>query len=519
MSLPGGRGAPIEMPQRKRALDKDLKQIVRIESATYETSRGIVSLGFGILFLVAVWIFATLQVGTGGQGMFVIGAAVIGGYMALNIGANDVANNVGPAIGARALTMTGALIIAAVCEAAGAILAGGDVVATVSKGIVDPAQMPGADAFVRVMMAALLSAALWINLATIIGAPVSTTHAIVGGVMGGGIAAAGLAVVDWPVMAAIAASWVISPVLGGLIAAALLGLVNALILNQADRITAARRWVPILVALTAAVFAAYLLVKGLDGIWEAEGWTVLAIGAATFFAVHVPVHRAVARHAPFLDSSKKAVGSLFTIPLICSAGLLSFAHGANDVANAVGPLAAIVGTIAAGNVAAEVRVPIWVMLVGAAGISIGLALFGPKLIRTVSEQITKLNRIRAFCVALSAAITVIVASALGLPVSSTHIAVGGIFGVGFAREIYSNRGGHIRRGRRQLEAAEAWQSEPADAVVLSPDRLAIKLEKARKRKLVRRSHLLTIVAAWLVTVPASALLSAGLYWALRGILG
>jgi PiT family inorganic phosphate transporter len=182
--------------------------------------------------------------------------------------------------------------------------------------------------------------------------------------------------------------------------------------------------------------------------------------------------------------------------------MLSFAHGANDVANAVGPLAAIVHTVEAGEVVSKVAIPIWVMVVGAFGISFGLLLFGPKLIRMVGEQITKLNPLRAYCVALSAAITVIIASWLGLPVSSTHIAVGSVFGVGFFREI------HWRITTNNQKVAE----------VISTETKKQDSKKRRHRKLVRRSHFMTIIAAWVITVPAAAIISGGIFLVLVNVM-
>ncbi|MEP3628441.1 MAG: inorganic phosphate transporter, partial [Hyphomicrobiales bacterium] len=211
----------------------------------------------------------------------------------------------------------------------------------------------------------------------------------------------------------------------------------------------------------------------------------------------------IQRQSSTMPNTKDSVRKLFTIPLICAAALLSFAHGANDVANAVGPLAAIVHTIEAGEVASKVSIPIWVMVIGAFGISFGLMLFGPKLIRMVGEQITKLNPLRAYCVALSAAITVIVASWLGLPVSSTHIAVGAVFGVGFFREI------HWRATTGKQEVQEIIQHEV--------DKSGSK--KRKHRKLVRRSHFLTIIAAWVITVPAAAIISAVFFLILSNLGG
>ncbi|MBL4692907.1 MAG: inorganic phosphate transporter, partial [Magnetovibrio sp.] len=212
-------------PKAKTTLDKDLKKIAMVEAAAQAQGQVIARMGLALLFLVAVWIVTSMQSGAGFT-PFVVAAAVIGGYMAMNIGANDVANNVGPAVGSKALTLAGAIFIAAIFESGGALLAGGDVISTIKKGIIDPGMMADSGTFMMVMLAALLAAALWLNLATFFGAPVSTTHSIVGGVMGAGIAATGFDVVNWPTMGKIAASWVISPVLGGLIAALFLFIIK-----------------------------------------------------------------------------------------------------------------------------------------------------------------------------------------------------------------------------------------------------------------------------------------------------
>jgi PiT family inorganic phosphate transporter len=506
-------------------LDKDLKKIARLEKATAVTGRQSMKIGIGVLFLLLVLAYLLLETGAVEGGVFVIAAGVIGGYMALNIGANDVANNVGPAVGSQAITMVGALIIAAIFETGGAILAGGDVVSTIKKGIIDPQSMPDSQTFVWAMLAALMAAAVWLNLATFIGAPVSTTHSIVGGVLGAGVAAASWTGVNWATVGAIAASWVISPLMGAIIAAAFLAVIKFLIVFQEDKVAASQRWVPVLVAIMAGAFSIYLVMKGLKHLWRPDFTVTAIIGAAAFVLAYALVKRLVDRAAVNLQNTRKAVSELFTVPLICSAAMLSFAHGANDVANAVGPLAAVVSAVSTGGVEAKVEVPIWVMLVGAAGISIGLMLFGPKLVRLVGEKITKLDRMRAFTVALSASITVIIASALGLPVSSTHIAVGAVFGVGFFREYLVNR--RKRALVRATPAATAPVSEQSTVgadnpstrpATISAKKIAKKMRKARKRKLVRRRHLVTIVAAWLITVPVSALFAAIFFFSLRGML-
>jgi len=481
-------------------LDKDLNRISQFEYATQYVSRPLVGFGIALAFIVLATIGATVLFGQQPISFVVVAAAAFGAYMALNIGANDVANNMGPAVGANALTMGGAIVIAALFESAGALLAGGDVVSTISKGIISPSGFAETRIFIWAMMAALISSALWVNLATWVGAPVSTTHSVVGGVMGAGIAAAGFAAVNWPTMGKIAASWVISPVLGGLIAAMFLAFIKAKIIYQDDKIAAARRWVPILIGIMFAAFGAYLSIKGLKRVVKIDLGTALMIGAAAGAVAYVVTAPIIRRQSEGLENRNKSLKVLFAIPLVLSAALLSFAHGANDVANAVGPLAAIVHAEQFGDFAAKVSIPTWVMVIGAFGISFGLVLFGPKLIRMVGSQITKLNPMRAYSVALSAAITVIIASWLGLPVSSTHIAVGGVFGVGFFREW------HVERRRRTNAAAR-------------PPEKRIAPEERRRRKLVRRSHFMTIVAAWVITVPAAALMSAVIFFLLNAIVG
>lgn len=494
---------------RKKDIIADSVLAINIGRYTATDRSQFINLGLSFLFLFVVWAAAHFLTDGVPGAPFIVSAAVIGGYMAMNIGANDVANTMGPAVGSKALTMGGALLIAAFANAAGALIAGGEVVDTISKGIINPEDFANVDMFIWAMMSALLSAALWINLATWMGAPVSTTHSIVGGVLGAGVAAAGVAIVNWDTMGAIAASWVISPLMGGIIAASFLLFVKKMILYQDDKMAAAKRWVPVLVAIMAGVFGMYLTVKGLKRIWTPDAAAIWGIGAAAFTITYFTTRPFIARHAETLENRKKSVNQLFTAPLIFAVGLLAFAHGANDVANAVGPLAAIVSAVGDGGIAAKVTIPIWVLVIGGVGIAVGLALFGPKLIRTVGKQITRLNQTRAFCVALSAAITVIIASWLGLPVSSTHIAVGGVFGVGFLREYLANRAGKERyiSDLSKLELKE----------LPKPERKKIK--KWQRRRLVRRQQLLTIIAAWLITVPVSAVLAGSIFLILTRTFG
>ncbi len=519
----------------------DFLNMNQIEKAAAPYQNELMRLGVGLLFMIGIMFYvASTSKGIEDSYLLVI-AAMIGGYMAMNIGANDVANNVGPAVGSNALTLTGAILIAAIFEAAGALLAGGEVVGTIKKGIIDPSSITSPDVFVWLMLAALLAGALWLNLATWLGAPVSTTHSIVGGVLGAGIAAGGFGIANWGQMGAIAASWVISPVLGGVIAAAFLYFIKRAILYRDDVTAAAKRIVPILLALMVWAFVTYLALKGLKKIWKLDLLAAGGIGLAVAVAVLFMIKPAINRAADTIGNSQDGINKLFTVPLIFAAAMLSFAHGANDVANAVGPLAAINDSIINSGVSAKAHIPIWVLMVGAIGIALGLMLYGPKLIKTVGSEITELNKIRAFCVAMAAAITVIIASQLGLPVSSTHIAVGGIFGVGFLREYLKvsyasqlhsiaerHEGEDKARVKKFLEdfknasveemgqMLKELKKKTAEVDLPKSERLRLKL--VYREELVKRSHVVKIAAAWIITVPASALLAAMLFFMIRGVM-
>ena len=459
-------------------------------------------LAIAILFLALTGLFVDVFVSNQIEHrLILIIAAVVGGYMALNIGANDVANNMGPAVGGKVLTITTAVLIAAICEASGALLAGGDVVKTVSKGIIMLDSSISINSFRYLMLSALLSAALWINLATILNSPVSTTHSIVGGVLGAGLAAAGINVVNWFTMGKIAASWVISPVLGGIIAAIFLLFIKINILNKEDKINAAKKWVPLLIAIMAGAITAYMTIKGFKKIYQASIIEIFGYTIAIFFISYFLAKPFIKKQLVDLKNDKNDIYTLFNFPLIIGVALLCFAHGANDVANSVGPLAAIVSTFTDTNqVASKVNIPFWVMFVGAVGISFGLLLFGPKLIKTVGQKITRLNAPRAYCVAISSSITVLIATTFGLPVSSTHIAIGSIFGVGFLREFLENPNKQkIKPGHQLNDTAEEAFAE---------------LDRRIKRRLVRRRFLYSIAAAWLITVPASAFMAGMIYFAI-----
>ena len=440
---------------------------------------------YALLFLVFVAIWGYFVADWINWWYFIVFAAVLGWYMAMNIGANDVANSVWPAVWSKALTLWWAIALAAIFEASWALLAGWEVVKTIKKWIIDIEWFQDPDMFMFAMMAALIAAAVWLNLATYLKAPVSTTHSIVWWVMWAWIAALWFSVVDWWTMGKIAASWVISPVLGGIIAAGFLLLIKITIMFKDDKVSAAKSWVPFFVSIMAWAFTVYLTLKWLKKIWpeivnvlsflpdeKAPSFTVAAIlwlivaGIVFFF-----MKNRIEKKATHIKNNRDSVNKLFNVPLIFAAALLTFAHGANDVANAIWPLAAIYDTVMNSGVSSSVEIPLEIMIIWWLWISVWLALYWPRIIKTVWHEITELDQVRAFSIALSAAITVIIASQLGLPVSSTHIALGWVFGVGFLREYLD---------RKHLNKKEIY---------------------------VKRDMVGKIVSAWLITVPAVAVLS------------
>lgn len=485
----------------KVCLDKDLDKMTLVEDATHFATRRFASMGAGALFLVVCLLFAASNIYDHPAAMTIMIAAVIGGYMAINIGANDVTNNIGPLVGSKALPLTAALVLAAVAEVSGALLAGNGVVDTISSGIINSSTIGDATLLIRAMMASLLAAALWVNFATVINAPVSTTHAIVGAVIGAGVAASGMGAIDWASLGRVTLGWITSPFLSGAVAVGFLMLIEAKITRQDDMVSAARRWVPILIGIMGAVFASYLVWTGLEHAARIPSWSLWPIGllvGACFYLIAKPI---IAVQSQGMENRNQSLKILFQWPLIVAAAALSFAHGANDVSNAIGPVAAIVRASSGEQAMALAGAPSWVMLIGAIGLSVGIVLFGPRLIHLVGEQITKLNPMRAFCIALATALTVLMASAVGLPLSTTHTAIGAVFGIGFYREW---------QARRSQKATE--HGEQITTPVLARKQPELNKSEMRRRYLVRRSHLLTILAAWAITVPVSALLSAALYW-------
>lgn len=503
----------------------------------------VIRLSLAAVFIIAVAAYAWIQFGY--LSLSIVVASVFGAYMAMNIGANDVANNVGPAVGAKAMKLGTAVVIAALFEAAGAIIAGGEVVSTIRGGIIDPSLLPDPQNFIWLMMAALLAGAMWLNLATALGAPVSTTHSIVGGVLGSGAAAAGFGIINWTTVTNIVISWVISPLFGGIIAALFLFLVKHSITYRKDMMAASRQMVPILIGFMAWAFVTYLLMKGLSRIIIVSFPAAVGLGGLAAVITYFYISLRVEIRTRDLENNKESVNSLFGWPLIFAAALLSFAHGSNDVANAIGPLVAIFNTLMTQGIDTSAAAPLWIMMLGAAGLALGLALYGPKLIKTVGSEITDMDNMRAYSIAMAAAVTVIIASQLGLPVSTTHVTIGAVFGVGFLREYlkssyqraiteiekhHEHNGSHpdeldvFLKRFKDASAKEKGQllkdlKERSTRKKIHISKSERKdLRRAYKENLVKRSIMLRVIAAWVVTVPCSALLAGLIYYTIRGML-
>lgn len=366
---------------------------------------------------------------------------LFGFFMAWGVGANDVANAMGTSVGSKAITIKQAILIAMVFEFAGAYLAGGEVTATIRKGMIDPSVMvESPELLVFGMMAALLAAGTWLLIATSMGWPVSTTHTIVGAIVG--FAAVGISVdaVEWGKVGKIVSSWVVSPVLAGSFAFVLYMSVRHFIFGAKDPYAAAKRIVPAYMFLVGFVVSMVTLVKGLKHVGfdvSFQQAIVYAIGVSAIITVIGAL--ALTRIKRVSDSEQHnivTVERIFGVLMIFTACSMAFAHGSNDVANAIGPLAAINGIIESGGVVAqESKMPTWILLLGGVGIVAGLALYGHKVIRTIGTQITELTPSSGFAAELAAATTVVLASGYSLPVSTTHTLVGGVLGVGLARGI------------------------------------------------------------------------------------
>ena len=374
--------------------------------------------------------------------VFFVMAIIFGLYMTWGIGANDVANAMGTSVGSGAITVKQAIVIAAIFEFAGAFIAGGSVTKTIRKGIIDPAPIAANPEYlVYGMLAALLAAAIWLMVASTRGWPVSTTHSIVGAIVGFAMAGIGMDAVNWAKIGQIVASWVVSPMLGGVIALLLMLSIRKLILNTEDPFGRAKFWGPFYVFLVGFIVALVTLFKGLKHLkleFSMGESFVLAIILGLIVAVIGKILISKVKVDATADKNfhYASVEKAFTPMMIFTACAMAFAHGSNDVANGIGPMAAVVSIIdSGGQVGQKAALPIWILVLGGVGIVVGLATMGYKVMQTIGTKITELTPTRGYCATLAAATTVVLASKTGLPVSTTHIAVGAVMGVGLARGI------------------------------------------------------------------------------------
>ena len=398
-------------------------------------------------------------------------------YMAWAIGANDVANSMGTSVGAGALTVGGAILIAGVFEFLGAFLAGGEVTSTIRKGIIDTESLEhDPDLLVIGMLSALLAAAAWLTIASRFGWPVSTTHSIVGAIIGFAVVAVGVEAVHWWDVATIAASWVVTPLIAGAIAWLLVLSVQWLIFDRDEPDVYARRYVPVYIFAAVLMTSIVTFVKGLKHVGLELSTSTAILYSVLFAGVVAFAGRMVINRLGFESSESASAGQarltnverVFGVLMIVTASGMAFAHGSNDVANAIGPVSAIVGVVTTGEVAHKSTVPTWVLLIGALGIVTGLATFGYRVMATIGRKITELTPSRGFAAEFAAASTVVVASGTGLPVSTTQTLVGAVMGVGLARGTGALDFGVVR----------------------------------------------TIVVSWVVTLPVGAMLAAAFYYAL-----
>jgi len=406
-------------------------------------------------------------------------ALVFGLYMAWGIGANDVANAMATSVGAKAITVKQAILIAAVFEFLGAFLAGGEVTATIRKGIIDADLITDPDMLLYGMLASLLAAAVWLTIASRFGWPVSTTHSIVGAIVGFAWFAVGMDAVYIGKVGSIAASWVVSPVLAGMLSFLLIVSVRKLVLEKDNPDEAARRYVPVYIFLTGLMIGLVTFMKGLKHVG-------LDVGGATAFGYSLIFATVVMGGGILMIRRVQRAGELeirgfhyanveriFAILMVVTACAMAFAHGSNDVANAVGPVAAVISIIDTGTVTQHSPLPVYVLLLGGVGIVVGLSTYGYRVMSTVGRKITELTPSRGFAAELAAATTVVLASGTGLPISTTHTLVGAVLGVGLARGISALNLGVIR----------------------------------------------TIFMSWIITLPAGAALAVTFYYILRSLLG
>ena len=412
--------------------------------------------------------------------VFMILAIVFGLYMTWGIGANDVANAMGTSVGSGAITVKQAIIIAAIFEFAGAFIAGGSVTKTIRKGIINPESITGTPEILLFgMLAALLAAAVWLMIASWQGWPVSTTHTIIGGLVGFAVVAIGMSAVNWGKIGQIVASWVVSPLIGGILAYGLMISIQRLILRTERPFENAKKWGPVYVFLVGWIVSLVTMFKGLKHLNLDFGPIATFVFAVGFGLVLASIGKRMINRIqvdPAADEEFHfaSVEKAFAPMMIFTACAMAFAHGSNDVANGIGPLAAVVSLVnSGGEVAKKADLPLWILVIGGVGIVTGLTTLGYRVMRTIGSEITHLTPTRGYCATLAAATTVVLASKTGLPVSTTHIAVGAVMGVGMTSGV-----------------------------------AAVDLRVIRD-----------IVASWLITLPAGAIMAIVFFFTLKGIFG
>ena len=410
--------------------------------------------------------------------IFLILACIFGLFMAWGIGANDVANAMGTSVGSGAITIKQAVIIAAIFEFAGAFLAGGQVTKTIRKGIIDAELLSATpELLVYGMLASLLAAGIWLLVASKFGWPVSTTHSIVGAIVGFAAVGIGVEAVHWSKVGTIVMSWVISPALAGAASYWLFRSVQKLILNRDDPFESAKQVVPYYVFMTGFIIALVTMFKGLKHVGlevsTVESYSyAFVFGLVIMFMSMASIRKIKLDPKADKDFQFANVERVFSVLMVVTACAMAFAHGSNDVANAIGPVAAVIGIVqSGGEIAQKSILPIWVLILGGAGIVAGLLMYGRRVMATIGKNITELTPSRGFAATLAAATTVVFASGTGLPISTTHTLVGAVLGVGLARGIG-----------------------------------ALNLNVVR-----------TIFLSWIVTLPAGAIMSIFFFFTLKGI--
>lgn len=394
--------------------------------------------------------------------MWLLITIILGFAMAWAIGANDAANSMSTAVGARAITPKQAVVIAGLLEFTGAYFFGKSVTETIRKGILDPTMIKDPNVLVYGSVAALLAATIWLIIATKFGLPVSTTHSIVGGIAGYGMVYAGTAIVNWGKMTQVVLSWILSPIVGAIMAYFVFKALTKSIFERRDPVRSARLWSPFWIGLAFVVIGTMFYIKVLHGKSLRTGVMTYGIltGLVVFFVTYFLLRLRFPSSDPFIG-----VESIFRKIQVVTSGYVALAHGANDVANAIGPVAAVYAVATMGLSGMKVPVPRWILALGGLGIAIGVATYGYRVMETVGKRITELTNTRGFTIDFSAATVVLVASWMGLPISTTHTVVGAVIGIGLARGV-----------------------------------------KAINKEVVR-----DIVISWFVTVPVAGLISAAIF--------